>query len=187
MSNWNAFKDWQPDPATVIADTSKPGTRQRPAKARNASDDKRYSGTEIAPHSERQAPPRGDEAPARVQRIEVPAVAPSINELYTMHQMARSSRAKRFKALVQICAREQGLRPVERYPVTVHVVCHFGPGKRQYDWENLALSAKFAGDGLRAAGILQNDSPPYVRLGTLEPRRTKRESYMEYFIHEANE
>ena len=169
----------------VIADTSKPGTRQKPATERTEPVPlSAYPHGGIVDSRPVSGATGGDDAPARVQRIEVPAVAPSINELYTMHQMARSSRAKRFKALVQLCAREQGLRPVERYPVTVHVVCHFGPGKRQYDWENLALSAKFAGDGLRAAGILKNDSPPYVRLGTLEPRRTERLSYMEYFIHE---
>ena len=34
MSSWNAFKDWTPDPATVLRDTSKPATRPRPATGR---------------------------------------------------------------------------------------------------------------------------------------------------------
>ena len=49
------------------------------------------------------------------------------------------------------------------------------------------IGAAHAGWRGLAAGILENDSPPYVRLSTLEPRRTERESYMEYFIHEPNE
>jgi hypothetical protein len=122
-----------------------------------------------------------------VQRLWVGAIAPSINGLYTMHPMTRSIRAKQFKLLVVAMCRKQGLQPVEHYPVTVHVVCHFGPGRRRYDWENLALSAKWTGDGLREAGILHNDSPDYIAAGTIESRRTESESYMEYFIHEENQ
>ena len=140
----------------------------------------------VAP-AKRQAARTGDESPARVQRLWVGAIAPSINGLYTMHPMTRSSRAKQFKALVVTMCRQQGLQPVERYPVTVRVVCHFGPGRRRYDWENLALSAKWTGDGLREAGILHNDSPDYIAAGTIESRRTESESYMEYFIHEENQ
>lgn len=141
----------------------------------------------IVDPGQRQGPRTGGNAPGRVQRLHVPAIAPSINGLYTMHAMSRSIRAKEWKNLVIFCARDQRLQPVEHYPVTVHVVCWFGPGRRRYDWENLALSAKWTGDGLRAAGILENDSPDFIAFGTLESRRTERESYMEYFIHEPNE
>lgn len=172
----------------VIGDTSKPGKRISPETRESppAESTTTEVGYCVRPEPS-QAPPRGDDASPRSQRIHIPAIAPSINGLYTMHPMTRSIRAKEFKNLVIFCARDQGIVPVERYPVTVHVVCWFGPGKRQYDAENLALSAKFAGDGLRAAGILENDSPAYVASVTLEPRRTERESYMEYFIHELNE
>jgi hypothetical protein len=140
-------------------------------------------GEIVAPGTSRVAKTGGD-AQLRVQRLWIPAIAPSINGLYTMHAMTRSSRAKSFKGLVVAMAHEQRLRPVERYPVTVHVVCRFGPGRRQYDAENLALSAKWTGDGLRDAGILRNDSPAYVAAVTLQPMRTDRESYMEYFVIE---
>lgn len=38
MSDWNAWKDYTPDPATVLRDTSKPGTRQKPATARTTAE-----------------------------------------------------------------------------------------------------------------------------------------------------
>ena len=172
----------------VIGDTSKPATRPRPATGRTTTAPAplvEFGGI-VAPAPVYGAT-GGDEAPARVQRLWVGAIAPSINGLYTMHPMTRSSRAKQFKALVVTMCRQQGLQPVERYPVTVRVVCHFGPGRRRYDWENLALSAKWTGDGLREAGILHNDSPDYIAAGTIESRRTESESYMEYFIHEENQ
>lgn len=65
MSNWNAFKDWQPDPATVIADTSKPGTRQRAAKARTEPGPlPAYPRGGIVAPERSQAARTGDEAPA---------------------------------------------------------------------------------------------------------------------------
>lgn len=164
------------------------GTRQKPATARTQPEPVSVVPEPgIVDPGQRQGPGTGGDALGRVQRLHVPAIAPSINGLYGMHPMKRSSEAKRWKNLVIHCARDQRLQPVEHYPVTVHVVCWFGPGRRRYDWENLALSAKWTGDGLRAAGILENDSPDFIAFGTLESRRTERESYMEYFIYELNE
>lgn len=181
--SWGAWRNHKPAQETVVGGTHKRRSdfaQDERGRSRVAQDDKTacvaYAGT--------QAPLNGRDALPRVQRLEVPAVAPSINQLYTMHHQRRGKVARQFKNLVSVLAREQGLQPVERYPVSVLVVCHFGPGHRQYDAENLALSAKFAGDGLRAAGILENDSPAYVSSVTLEPRRTERESFMEYIITE---
>jgi hypothetical protein len=161
------------------------GERRRPATGRSGVEPQlMYPQDEIVAPGASWVAKTGVDAPLLVQRLWVPAIAPSINGLYTMHAMTRSSRAKSFKALVVAMAHEQRLHPVDRYPVKVHVVCHFGPGRRQYDAENLALSAKWAGDGLRDAGILRNDSPAYISSVTLQPMRTDRESYMEYFINE---
>ena len=151
---------------------------------RKASDDHCDTIGGITRQSERQGPANGREASVRVQRLRVPAIGPSINQLYGMHPMRRSQVAKQFKAAAVAAAREQDLQPVGRYPVTVHVVCHFGPDRRRFDYDNLALTAKFIGDGLTKAGILQNDSPPFVSMGTLEPRKTDEPSYTEYFIYE---
>ena len=178
MSNWTSANLAG---LRVVGDTSRSSRPVDARKTQGVSTDGKGIPTR---YSERQTPANGREASERVQRFEVPAIAPSINQLYTMHHQKRGKVARQFKNLVSVLAREQGLQPVERYPVAVLVVCHFGPGHRQYDAENLALSAKFAGDGLRAAGILENDSPAYVSSVTLEPRRTERESYTEYIITE---
>ena len=120
------------------------------------------------------------------QLLRVPGIGPSLNEY------GRSTRGKRqsgklvsaWNQKVKILAREQGLRTVQNYPVQIVVECYFGDGRKRFDWDNLSPTPKLIQDGLVHAGILRNDSAPYVESGTMKALKTKGESYTLFMIIE---
>jgi len=120
----------------------------------------------------------------RVQVLIVAMIGPSLNTYDRMHWTKRDSLHDYWHQMVAREAKEQGLYPVQTYPVRVEVECYFGKGERRLDWDNLSPTPKLIQDGLVKAGILRNDSPPWVACGSMQSFKTKQQSYTLFKIHE---
>jgi len=121
----------------------------------------------------------------REQVLRIPLIGPSLNEYDRANWRKRRAWVSQWALLVKAAAKSQGLTLPESYPVRVEMECHFGPGATRYDWDNLSPTAKLIQDGLVHAGVLHNDSSPYVRGGYMEAFRTKEESYTLFKIIES--
>ena len=103
------------------------------------------------------------------QAVIIREVGPSLNKFYSgMHHTKRKRIKDSWTVLVREAVQNQHIIPIQNYPVVIHCRLEFGPSLRRYDWENCAMTAKLIQDGLIKCGILENDSPMYVKNGSLE-------------------
>lgn len=109
-------------------------------------------------------------APRRIVLVLPADCQPSLNEWRRWHWSRRHQHQEYVSALTTIEALRHGWRGPAMERAAVSVTYHLPPGPRR-DLDN--LSPKFLLDGLRAAGIIRDDSADRitltVRLG--EPRR----------------
>lgn len=111
--------------------------------------------------------------PERKPDLVVPGLGPSLNELFSRkHYSQRQAIAKKWKADTAILARTQRT-PKAEGQVRLIVLAVFGPGGKRFDSTNLAAMAKLVEDGLVKEGILEGDSPKFVKGTYLEPARGK--------------
>jgi len=100
-----------------------------------------------------------------VLRIEVEAEVPSLNDYYAgEHWSKRKQTRDQWHLLVKSKAPNVH---VEDYPVSVECEVRFGDGRKQLDSVNTAAVCKVITDGLQECGVLDGDSPEYVREVTL--------------------
>jgi hypothetical protein len=100
-----------------------------------------------------------------VLRLEIEADVPSLNDYYAgEHWSERKKTRDQFHLLVKSKAPNVH---VEEYPVSVDCEVRFGDGRKQLDSVNTAAVCKVITDGLQECGVLDGDSPEYVREVTL--------------------
>ena len=85
------------------------------------------------------------------------------------HWSEKNTTKNWWRLLVRNALQINAMEPVrdEEYPVTVECRLTFGPGKRRYDWDNVAVTSKLIQDGLIKSGILKGDSPKYITGGRM--------------------
>lgn len=89
----------------------------------------------------------------------VPYMAPSLNSIYSgVHW---SERQKQANAGHWVC-KALLLEPID-YPVKLTFIPIVGKGGRVRDCSNYSYAAKIIEDGLVQSGVLQDDSPKYVK------------------------
>lgn len=91
--------------------------------------------------------------------------------------MRRGEVVDLFHAEVHVAVIEQKVKPITEYPVAFRFVFYLS---RALDWVNTAAMAKAAEDGLRKAGILEDDTKKFVDHGTLEYRKKPKTAEYEY-------
>lgn len=124
-------------------------------------------------------------ASERRQTVRIDASAPSLNKFYAgVHWTERNSIKNTWRTLVKKAVRDDGIKPIEHYPIEVEVILNFGKGDRRYDWENGSMAAKLVQDSLISEGILTNDSPPYISKGSIACVKNGSTSYVEYTLIE---
>ena len=120
-------------------------------------------------------------------KLIVPEIGPSFNKYQNLHYQKRAKLVRLWNTMISWEVKRQKVKPIERYPVTIHCKCYFGKGRRSYDWTNLSTTAKLIEDGLRHAGVLKDDSKKYVAWGKLESIKTNGDTYTEFIIEELDE
>ena len=135
-------------------------------------------------------PPRAEE-PTAVQRLVIHALGPSANAFYAgkLHPHERRRLATLWHTQVALSARAARLQPVVHYPVEVEFVFSFRASRREYDCDNCHPTVKLVLDGLVAAGILTDDSRPYVGAVRMlfARERSERSDRVEVVIREMKE
>ncbi|HNG59623.1 MAG TPA: hypothetical protein PKZ52_07330 [Cellvibrionaceae bacterium] len=93
-------------------------------------------------------------------KILVPFVGPSTNSIYAgVHWDKR--RNQKEQAMIALSALGR-INPVSK-PVNIEVTPYLGKGKRGYDVSNYSYTYKLIEDAMVKKGILQDDSPQFVR------------------------
>lgn len=93
-------------------------------------------------------------------KILVPFVGPSTNSIYAgVHWDKR--RSQKEQAMIALSALGR-INPVLK-PVNIEVTPCLGKGKRGYDVSNYSYTYKLIEDAMIKKGILQDDSPQFVR------------------------
>jgi Holliday junction resolvase RusA-like endonuclease len=118
-----------------------------------------------------------------IQELRVDAIGPSLNKYGRAHYNKKRL-VDRWNKMIGWLVKEQGINPVQSYPVRVEVECYFGNKERRFDWDNLSPTPKLIQDALVHAGILQNDSAHFVKSGTMSALKTKGDSYTVFRIIE---
>lgn len=109
--------------------------------------------------------------PDRKPDLVVPCLGPSLNEFYAgKHYRARQREAKKWHDDIALLARGQRVQKTTGQVVLI-VEAVFGPGRTRYDATNLAAMAKLVEDGLVGEGVLQGDSPKFVKAAYLQPSK----------------
>lgn len=100
-----------------------------------------------------------DIAPGRSERIFIEYMGPSTNEIYAgIHWRKRQKQADTGHFAVSLVKAKPFRKPVQ---LTFQPVV--GKGGRVRDCSNYSYTAKIIEDGLVAAGILENDTPEFVK------------------------
>lgn len=103
-----------------------------------------------------------------IQTLSIEAVGPTLNMWYAGAHWSKRSRIKKdWHWLVRNAIDQWKIMPVKQYPIFIECRLTFGKGKRRYDWENCAPTAKLIQDALIREGILENDGPKHIAGGKL--------------------
>ena len=95
-------------------------------------------------------------------RIEIPIVAPSLNQWYAgAHWSKRKKVADQWHEEIWIACKQYQVEPLTEFPVIISTKTYFKT-KRQRDVSNCFTTNKLAEDGLVKAGILPDDTPKFV-------------------------
>lgn len=101
---------------------------------------------------------------------------PSWNELYSQkHWSKRYDLANSWKTTIFWECKEQGLQPVKTYPITLKITSN-----QRCDLDNLCV--KLVIDGLKLAGIIDDDDPKHIDMITIIHDKTQKFTTVE--IHE---
>ena len=84
----------------------------------------------------------------------------SLNEFYRMHYQEQGKVKRENDDLVAWTVRKARIKPYKR---PVEVTCLWVEPNRKRDLDNIHFGIKFIMDGLVKAGIIQDDSPLYVK------------------------
>lgn len=99
---------------------------------------------------------------ARVIDLNIPDVPPSLNMLMRMHWSKRKKLIDLWHRWIWVACSQAGVRTRDPLPFAkVTVECR---RKRALDPDNLYASAKPVLDGLRAHGLILDDSPSHITL-----------------------
>ena len=120
----------------------------------------------------------------RVETLNVPYIAPSLNSIYAgAHWSKRKRQADEAHLAVKIAA-----KGVAMFDNPVMVTYQPMIKGRAYDISNYAYSLKLIEDGLVRAGVLKDDTNAYVKAITIkEPIKVKAESSMVVIITEVED
>lgn len=96
-------------------------------------------------------------------KIVIPEVCPTLNKFYssTIHWSKRNKIKDRWQLLIKNYCRENEIKPVKIFPVTI-ITQTKTRVKRSRDTSNNFPSNKLGEDSLIKAGIIPNDTPQYV-------------------------
>lgn len=101
---------------------------------------------------------------------------PSWNELYSQkHWSKRYDLANSWKTTIFWECKDQGLTRVKTYPITIDVISN-----QRCDLDNICL--KLVIDGLKLAGIIEDDDPKHIDMITIIHDKTQKFTTVE--IHE---
>jgi len=89
----------------------------------------------------------------------------TLNRILTEHWGRRKEEKDLYYLVVKEALQKQGTVDIVNYPIVVKY--HFFTTGRQLDWTNLAGMTKLIEDTLVQAGVFKDDSPRYIRSGTL--------------------
>jgi hypothetical protein len=95
-----------------------------------------------------------------VIKILVPFVGPSTNSIYAGVHWDKRRRQK--EHAIMALSSLGGISPICN-PVNIEVTPFLGKGKRGYDVSNYSYTYKLIEDAMVKKGILQDDSPQFVR------------------------
>lgn len=95
-----------------------------------------------------------------ILELEIEAEVPSLNDYYAGEHWAQRKKTRDSWHLM--VAGEAPNVTVDDYPVSVECEVRFGDGRKQLDAINTAAVCKLVTDGLRACGVLEEDSPKYI-------------------------
>ena len=85
-----------------------------------------------------------------------------------------------FHLAAKVAVAERKIKPIEEYPVQFMYKFYFV--KRQLDCINCGAMTKAIEDGLRACGILKDDSPKFVSAISLEVADSEKDyDYVEIY------
>jgi hypothetical protein len=105
-------------------------------------------------------------------QIDLPYLLPGLNGregLMRMHWTKRRALAKTVQWDIISQVRSLGVNSCLEVRITYTAYRH-----RLMDWDNFASSFKLIGDGLKAAGVIKDDSPKFVRDFVLRQEAIKR-------------
>lgn len=113
--------------------------------------------------------------------MRIQAEVPSLNDYYAGEHWTQRKRTRDNWHLL-VASEAPDVR-VEEYPVSVECEVRFGDGRKQLDVENVAATAKLITDGLQECGVLDGDSPKYVREVTLRSTLHDGPTTVLYSLH----
>jgi len=93
-------------------------------------------------------------------KLLVPFVGPSTNSIYAGVHWAKRQKQKE-QAMIALAT--LGVINGFSKPVNIEVTPYLGKGKRGYDVSNYSYTYKLIEDAMVKKGILQDDSPEFVR------------------------
>lgn len=110
----------------------------------------------------------------------------STNDFYKAHFQRKAIMVSEFHEAIFGAIHEHKFKPVDEYPISLRMTFYL-KGK-MLDWVNLGAMAKACEDALRSNKILIDDSPKFIKHGTLIPKRSnKKYDYVEIEITKEEE
>ncbi len=106
----------------------------------------------------------------------IPYMGPSLNSIYSgVHWNERKKQADFGHIACKAAIRKAGIKPFD-YPVRLTFIPVLGKKARARDCSNYSYAAKIIEDGLVRCGVLQDDSPKYVKSFSISEPVVDRES-----------
>ena len=109
-----------------------------------------------------------------MQKLELNLKAVSQNAYNNLHWAVKGDLKKEFEHAIFFKSKSDKLKPITKYPITIEYLFCIGDG-RKHDVDNYAITVKFINDGLRLAGVIEEDDMEHIDTVILKAKRDEQD------------